>query len=417
MHAKFHEISWHFCQAAGEPRPVFSVDFDPSIRAISDEKSLLSSQSDQICDSVANRLPLCDKFNAWPLGPDCYRIATTGGDSTVRVWKLDCSDGIGSKMTFLCEMKHQSSVNCVRFSPKGGMLAACDDSGMIFIWVQSKPAHPTPSSFVKRNNETQTVLMQDVPTPPSLTQAEGEVGQISPAQSESDDTAQQMESVPMNQSQQCREEGETDPPMSISSRSHNKQSPNFSITTPKTQQINNLSQERSEQLQHSTQQPKDNDANYNNNSLSDVNNLEEWRYERRLPAHRDDVYDLCWSPDGRYLLSGSIDNTICVFNVETGALLQQCRDHKQFVQGVAWNPLGHQFVSMSSDRTCRVYSVSRNRKSKRMFTPICCISHREVSKTLSDQTENRKNQELQKQDECNTTTTEFQTDVPSQAKV
>ena len=31
-----------------------------------------------------------------------------------------------------------------------------------------------------------------------------------------------------------------------------------------------------------------------------------------------DIYDLAWSPDGRYIISGSIDNTARIWDVKDG---------------------------------------------------------------------------------------------------
>lgn len=51
-----------------------------------------------------------------------------------------------------------------------------------------------------------------------------------------------------------------------------------------------------------------------------------------LRGHKEDVYDLCWSPNSLKLLSGSIDNTAILWNVTKGVLEQILKDHKGFVQ-------------------------------------------------------------------------------------
>lgn len=51
-----------------------------------------------------------------------------------------------------------------------------------------------------------------------------------------------------------------------------------------------------------------------------------------LRGHKEDVYDLCWSPDSLKLLSGSIDNTAILWDVTKGVLQQILKDHKGFVQ-------------------------------------------------------------------------------------
>ncbi|KAA3675532.1 chromatin assembly factor 1 subunit B, partial [Paragonimus westermani] len=118
--------------------------------------------------------------------------------------------------------------------------------------------------------------------------------------------------------------------------------------------------------------------------------------------HLEDIYDLCWSPDNQALISGSVDHSVIVWQldlahavrsvspttsshtetssamtvgpagdtVSTGAVAPtpttstsgsgntKClivRDHKHYVQGVTWDPLGFYVASLSSDRACRIY--------------------------------------------------------------
>lgn len=79
------------------------------------------------------------------------------------------------------------------------------------------------------------------------------------------------------------------------------------------------------------------------------------------------MYDLCWAPDESFLLSGSVDQSAIVWqldlapgkdadsSVTSKMKAVMLRDHKHYVQGVAWDPSGAFIATMSSDRTCRVY--------------------------------------------------------------
>lgn len=51
-----------------------------------------------------------------------------------------------------------------------------------------------------------------------------------------------------------------------------------------------------------------------------------------LRGHKEDVYDLCWSPDSSKLLSGSVDNTAILWNFSNGRMEHILKDHKGFVQ-------------------------------------------------------------------------------------
>ncbi|KAH8072273.1 hypothetical protein JL721_3537 [Aureococcus anophagefferens] len=74
-------------------------------------------------------------------------------------------------------------------------------------------------------------------------------------------------------------------------------------------------------------------------------------------SHSDDVYDVCWSPCGAYVLSGSIDGVVTIWHAEPRRAVKVVRDHAHYVQGVAWDPLGTCFATASSDRTVKVYAL------------------------------------------------------------
>ncbi|XP_057416845.1 chromatin assembly factor 1 subunit FAS2 isoform X2 [Lotus japonicus] len=88
-----------------------------------------------------------------------------------------------------------------------------------------------------------------------------------------------------------------------------------------------------------------------------------WKVLKTLRSHMKDIMDLEWSPDGAYLISGSVDNCCIIWDVNKGTNLQTLDSHAHYVQGVAWDPLGKYVTSLSSDRTCRIY-INKPHKSK-----------------------------------------------------
>lgn len=92
-------------------------------------------------------------------------------------------------------------------------------------------------------------------------------------------------------------------------------------------------------------------------------NKESWIVHKVLRGHKEDIYDMCWSPGGTKLLTGSIDNTAIVWDVAKGKNEHIITDHKSFVQGVAWNPTHYPpyMATLSSDRTCRILDSSTPR--------------------------------------------------------
>ncbi|XP_054805020.1 LOW QUALITY PROTEIN: chromatin assembly factor 1 subunit FAS2 [Prosopis cineraria] len=88
-----------------------------------------------------------------------------------------------------------------------------------------------------------------------------------------------------------------------------------------------------------------------------------WKVLKMLRSHHKDILDLQWSPDGTFLISGSVDNSCIIWDINKGTNLQTLDAHAHYVQGVAWDPLGKYVASLSSDRTCRIY-INKPKKSK-----------------------------------------------------
>jgi len=76
-----------------------------------------------------------------------------------------------------------------------------------------------------------------------------------------------------------------------------------------------------------------------------------------LRGHSGDVFDVAWSRDSQYLVSGSIDGFVFVWNVAKGKSVQKFDKHGHYVQGVSCDPYGHFFCSASADRTVKIYKA------------------------------------------------------------
>ncbi|KAJ2081763.1 Chromatin assembly factor 1 subunit [Coemansia sp. RSA 988] len=82
---------------------------------------------------------------------------------------------------------------------------------------------------------------------------------------------------------------------------------------------------------------------------------ETWRPAAVLRGSLADISDLAWSPDGAFLASASVDNTVRIWHVREARCIQVLADHTHYVQGIAWDPLGRFLATQSSDRSMRVY--------------------------------------------------------------
>lgn len=49
--------------------------------------------------------------------------------------------------------------------------------------------------------------------------------------------------------------------------------------------------------------------------------LETWRVKKMCGAMGAEIYDLAWSPDSHYFITGSMDNVARIYNASTGNLV------------------------------------------------------------------------------------------------
>jgi small GTP-binding protein len=74
-------------------------------------------------------------------------------------------------------------------------------------------------------------------------------------------------------------------------------------------------------------------------------------------GHTNSVWSVAWRPDGRRALSGAADNTVRLWDVESGQCLRVLEGHINWVRSVAWSPDGRRALSGSEDKTVRLWDV------------------------------------------------------------
>ncbi|XP_057484159.1 protein HIRA-like isoform X1 [Actinidia eriantha] len=86
--------------------------------------------------------------------------------------------------------------------------------------------------------------------------------------------------------------------------------------------------------------------------------IENWKVAMTLRGHTADVVDLNWSPDDSILASGSLDNTVHIWNMSSGICTAVLRGHASLVKGVTWDPIGSFIASQSDDKTVIIWRTS-----------------------------------------------------------
>ncbi|KAL8965031.1 MAG: hypothetical protein Q9183_004070, partial [Haloplaca sp. 2 TL-2023] len=89
-----------------------------------------------------------------------------------------------------------------------------------------------------------------------------------------------------------------------------------------------------------------------------VEDKETWRIKHMCRSQSGaEIYDLAWSPDGVFFITGSMDNVARIYNAQTGSMVRQIAEHNHYVQGVAWDPLNEFVATQSSDRSVHIYNL------------------------------------------------------------
>jgi WD40 repeat protein len=86
---------------------------------------------------------------------------------------------------------------------------------------------------------------------------------------------------------------------------------------------------------------------------------------KTMQGHKDCIYSIDWSPDGKLIASGSYDKMAKLWNVADGKEVSNLQDHIDAVFAVAFSPDGKRLATASQDRTVKIWDVATG---KRLYT-------------------------------------------------
>jgi len=102
--------------------------------------------------------------------------------------------------------------------------------------------------------------------------------------------------------------------------------------------------------------------NYNFQGSS-FNNSKVYEHNFLPQGHTGSVKSVCYSPDGKRIVSGSYDKTIRIWDAETGKQIgESLEGHTDCVNSVCYSPNGKRIVSGSEDTTIRIWDAETGKQ-------------------------------------------------------
>lgn len=107
-----------------------------------------------------------------------------------------------------------------------------------------------------------------------------------------------------------------------------------------------------------------------------------WDVETSSPltqktAHDHYIEKISYSPDGTLISTASADNTIKIWDTRTCESISTLRGHTNIVNSVSWSPDGSSLLSCSADKTVRLWNVGTKSQISVITAhsnPVCSIS-------------------------------------------
>ncbi|MFQ5807695.1 MAG: WD40 repeat domain-containing protein [Phycisphaerae bacterium] len=105
-----------------------------------------------------------------------------------------------------------------------------------------------------------------------------------------------------------------------------------------------------------------------------------------IDGHKKSIQSICFSPNGKLLVSGSADDTLRIWNVETGKMEREIEAEQEGVLAVAYSPSGRTIASAGADKTIKLGKSKSGQMRARLWghlDRVLCLAFSPDGKTLA----------------------------------